>query len=481
MTFSAFVWGSRYLTGIPIIDKQHRRLVELINRLGEVMIDEKTARLPDVVAEVADYANYHFRTEEGIWESAGLAAEDQANHKLLHTDFVDQLGNFQINDGTAPATRAHQLHSFLSSWLIFHILGEDHELARQVLAYAPAEPAPQGEWPPQPSSIEGILLEALKNLYAALSAVNAKLRETNTSLETRVKSRTQELESLNEALVQERDLLALANSQLDETRSRLLESDKMASIGQLAAGVAHEINNPIGFVSSNLGTLGEYINDTFEVLDAYIAAEPLIARDPQAIAALRTAKAERAIDFIREDARSLLDETRDGLQRVKCIVQDLKTFSHVDQSEWQQVDLQQGLESTVNIVMNELRQKAELHREYGDMPKVTCNAGQLNQVFMNLLINAAQAIERHGVITVRTGAGNGEAWVEIEDNGCGIKPEHRARMFEPFSPQNPLARARASACRWPGASSRNTRVALTWKAHRVRVPASASPCRKRAR
>ena len=438
MKFEAFVWGPRYLTGIPLIDTQHQRLVELINSLGGIMVEQEAGGLPEVVAKVRAYAEYHFRAEESIWANADIAPEEQAAHQELHLDFVMQLANLEQDlDGDANE-RADILHRYLTSWLIFHILGEDHVMSRKVLARESGDlsplraTTPSVYFPPQLSATEAVLLAALNNLHNALAAMNSQLRSANASLEDRVRARTRELESLNEALIQERDLLAQANDQLDETRSRLLESEKMASIGQLAAGVAHEINNRIGFVNSNLGTLREYLDDTFAVLDTYAAAEPLIARDPQAIAAVRAAKAEREIAFVREDAMSLLDESRDGLLRVKRIVQDLKTFSHVDQSEWQRVDLRVGLESTLNIVWNELRQKAELRREFGEIPAVQCNAGQINQVFMNLLTNAAQAIDRHGLITVRTRAVGDEVCVEVEDNGCGIAPDKQSRIFEPF-------------------------------------------------
>jgi hemerythrin-like metal-binding protein len=442
MTFEAFTWGPRFECGIAIIDGQHQRLVELINRLGEVLIDGNADLLLEIVAEARAYAGYHFRTEEGVWESAGIAPEAQADHQEAHLDFVAQLDNFVSDLTGAPAEIAALLHGYLSSWLIFHILGDDHALARRVLANSPNRPVPapppELTSPPLPSTTEDILLGALHKLYETLTKMNAQLRDSNRSLDARVRERTQALESANDALVQERDLLAAANFQLDETRSRLLESEKMASIGQLAAGVAHEINNPIGFVNSNLGTLGEYLDDTFAVLDAYAAAEPLIARDPQAIAAVRATKAEHEIAFVREDAKSLLAESRDGLSRVKNIVQDLKTFSHVDQSAWQKVDLRAGLESTVNIVWNELRQKAELRREFNDIPPVVCNAGQINQVFMNLLTNAAQAINGHGVITVRTGSADNEVWIEVEDDGCGISTEHQQRIFDPFFTTKPI-------------------------------------------
>ncbi|MBL0169078.1 MAG: hemerythrin domain-containing protein [Propionivibrio sp.] len=448
MTFEAFVWGPHFLTGIPVIDGQHQRLVELINRLGEVLVDDTLVDLPEIVAEVRAYANYHFRAEEGVWHKAGLDRGEQARHKQAHLDFIAQLDHIHNDFSGPPEKHAILLNAYLSSWLIFHIFGEDHAMARRALADSPnppvAESAPISRSPLLPTTTETVLLAALLKLYSALTTMNTQLRDTNRNLDARVRERTLVLESVNAALVHERDLLASANFQLDETRTRLLESEKMASIGQLAAGVAHEINNPIGFVNSNLGTLGEYIEDTFAVLDTYAAAEALIARDPQAIARVREAKEERAIAFVREDAKSLLAESLEGLARVKNIVQDLKTFSHVDQTEWIWADLRAGLESTVNIVWNELRHKAELRREFGDIPPVLCNPGQLNQVFMNLLTNAAQAIDGHGLITVRTGAIDGEqgkeVWVEVEDDGCGILPEHQARIFEPFFTTKPVGK-----------------------------------------
>ncbi len=332
MTFEAFVWGPRFLTGIPVIDGQHQHLVELINRLGGILVGDSKADLPVVAAEVRDYACYHFHTEEGVWARAGLDQGEQARHQAAHLDYVAQL-DFLLDDysGTADE-RASLLNAYLSSWLILHIIGEDHAMARRVLASSPnqplAEPMPASHSQPLPSTPQTVVIQLRESqkLYSALATINAQLRDTNRNLDAKVHERTKVLESVNEALLQERNLLATANFQLDETRMRLLESEKMASIGQLAAGVAHEINNPIGFVNSNLATLGEYIEDTFAVLDVYAAAEPLIARDPQAIARLRTAKAEREIAFIREDVKSLLAESLEGLTRVKNIVQDLKTF-----------------------------------------------------------------------------------------------------------------------------------------------------------
>ncbi|WP_377701150.1 ATP-binding protein [Pseudoduganella sp. UC29_71] len=230
------------------------------------------------------------------------------------------------------------------------------------------------------------------------------------------------------------DLIA----KLREAHEQLLQSEKMASIGQLAAGIAHEINNPVGFVNSNMGTLRNYVATLFGVVDAYdqaLAAQPL----PAALAA-RLAAARQAADleFLREDVTELVKESMDGLKRVKDIVQALKDFSHVGETEWQVADLHHGLDSTLNIVANEIKYKCTVEKHYGVLPQVECLASQLNQVFMNLLVNAGHAIKERGTITLRTGAENGWVWIEVGDTGCGIPPENLNRIFEPFFTTKPV-------------------------------------------
>jgi len=222
------------------------------------------------------------------------------------------------------------------------------------------------------------------------------------------------------------------NVELEETQSHLLQSEKMASIGQLAAGVAHEINNPIGYVYSNLGTLERYVQDTFSMLALYEQAEDLIA-DDEVRAKLRAAKVKLDIVFLKEDLRNLMSESKDGITRVKNIVQNLKDFSYVDANEvWYFANLHDGMDSTLNIINNEIKYKAEVVKEYGELPEVECLSSQINQVFMNLLVNAAHAIEERGTITIRTGRQGEEVWVEVADTGKGIAPEHINKIFDPF-------------------------------------------------
>lgn len=257
-----------------------------------------------------------------------------------------------------------------------------------------------------------------------------ELRQSRDELERRVEVRTAELRQANEKLQAERQRQAALIVKLEEAQNQLLQSEKMASIGQLAAGVAHEINNPVGFIKSNLGTLQRYMLDLVRMIQAYAASEGELAPETrETVEGLRNAL---DMDFLLEDLQSLLAETTDGVQRVQDIVRDLKSFSHVNSAEQSWANLETGLDSTLNIVWNELKYKAQVVKEYAGLPEVLCAPAQLNQVFMNLLVNAAQAIENQGEIRIRTGYCEREIWVEIEDNGRGIAPEHMNRLFEPF-------------------------------------------------
>lgn len=241
---------------------------------------------------------------------------------------------------------------------------------------------------------------------------------------------------LEAALVEQRKL----NKKLEEAHNQLLQSEKMASIGQLAAGVAHELNNPIGFVHSNLGTLENYLQDIFRITDAYALAEQESHGMSSAFDTVHMVKQEIDFDFLRSDIGQLLVESRDGLNRVKKIVQDLKDFSRVGEHQWQWADVHAGLDSTLNIVWNELKYKCEVIKDYAaDLPQIRCLPSQLNQVVMNLLVNAAHAIPQHGTITIQTRhAGADAIQIVISDTGSGIPPENLKRIFDPFFTTKPV-------------------------------------------
>ena len=166
--------------------------------------------------------------------------------------------------------------------------------------------------------------------------------------------------------------------------------------------------------------------------------EPRLRRDPQQHAAIKLCKQQIGLAYLRGDVASLAEETTDGLARVTRIVQDLKDFSHAGGSDWQFADLHKGLESTLNIARNELKTKAEIVREYGELPDIECLPSELNQVFMNLFINAAHAMQTRGVLRIRTGVHDGGVQIEIADTGCGIAPEILPRIFEPFFTTKPV-------------------------------------------
>lgn len=250
----------------------------------------------------------------------------------------------------------------------------------------------------------------------------------------RLSSTIAELESKRE---EQRHLIV----RLEDAQSQLLQSEKLASIGQLAAGVAHEINNPVGFVNSNMGALEHYVQGMLRLLDAYGAGDSAGANGTpsQEISSL---KKELDFEFMREDVASLIQESKDGLERVKKIVQDLKDFSHVDSTlEWQLADLHKCLDSTLNVATNEIKHKADVVKTYGQLPEVECLPSQLNQVFLNLMVNAAHAITvGHGTITLATGSEGDWVWVAVSDSGCGIPPENLKRIFDPFFTTKPVGK-----------------------------------------
>ncbi len=255
------------------------------------------------------------------------------------------------------------------------------------------------------------------------------LREFSAKLVQELEQKVRELSAVNHTL---EERVEEKVRELDQTRQKLLQADKMASIGQLAAGVAHEINNPVGFVSANLDHLSRDSRALLKLIKRYERLEKKLPDDDPLLQEIRQLKDEIDLHYIQEDLPELLNETRDGLERVRRIVQDLKDFSHSGKSECERVDVHKLLDSTLNIIYNELKYKAAIRREYGELPLIQGMPGKLNQVFMNLLVNAGHAIEKKGTITLRTGRKGDEVWIEIEDDGKGMSPEVQQRIFEPF-------------------------------------------------
>ena len=279
---------------------------------------------------------------------------------------------------------------------------------------------------------DNIEVRQLANALTAKWEMTQQLALQIDHLEEAVDERTRRLSQTNEALHVE-------ITERKHLQTQLVQSEKLASIGQLAAGVAHEINNPIGYIFSNFGTLQDYLDSLFQMLRAY---EMAAVASPEVAADLKRLRQQLQIEFLKEDVPGLMRESKEGIVRVRQIVQDLKDFSRVDSvQEWQLADLHQGIDSTLNIVASEVRYKADVVKEYGVIPEIECLPSQINQVVMNLVINAAHAIgPERGRITIRTGCEGGKLWFEVADTGSGIAPEHLPRIFDPFFTTKPVGK-----------------------------------------
>ncbi|AYH43272.1 PAS domain-containing sensor histidine kinase [Azoarcus sp. DN11] len=250
-----------------------------------------------------------------------------------------------------------------------------------------------------------------------------------------ITKRRQHEQLLNETVTELQD----TNARLAETQVQLIQAEKLAGLGQLAAGVAHEMNNPLAFVNSNFATLETYVNNLLNLIDGY---EGVIAAtaDASAHATVKRMREAADLDFLRNDLRDLIGESRQGLQRVGRIVTDLKDFSRIDSSpaEWGNVDINHCLDATLKMVAAAIDEKAEVVRDYAALPPVRGNAVQLNQIFLNLLLNAVHAIDHRGTITLRTSRGLDEVCVEIADTGCGMPSDVSDHMFDPFYTTRPV-------------------------------------------
>ncbi|MGE0268949.1 MAG: ATP-binding protein [Candidatus Omnitrophota bacterium] len=269
-----------------------------------------------------------------------------------------------------------------------------------------------------------------------LAKRSQELQELTDTLDEKVNERTASLLKANESL-------SIAHDHLKNTQLQLVQSEKLASIGSLAAGVAHEINNPIGFVGSNIQMLGDYMKSFVKVLEESEKLKKEVEEEKlesakKTVAEIRLVEQENNIEYLVADINNLIIESRDGLDRVKRIVLDLKTFSRDDNGEMQSVQTEEIIESVLGIVQNEIKYKADVKRVYGQTPRIECLPQKLGQVFINLLMNAGQSIEENGTITIRTYVDHQQVAVEIEDTGKGIPEEHIHKIFDPFYTTKPV-------------------------------------------
>jgi signal transduction histidine kinase len=282
--------------------------------------------------------------------------------------------------------------------------------------------------PIQSSDEVGLLASTFNDMARTLSSREMQLQELNRNLEDMVRDRTLELENSHEALKR-------AYYDLQSAQEQLIQTEKMASLGQLVSGIAHEIKNPLNFIYGNTGFLADYTQKIQGLLDA-IEKLPSLSEEDKA--EIERRKEEIHYSFIKKDLKILIDNFTDGSRRINAIVSDLRTFSRMDRDVMSEVDLHASLEMSLNLLRNQYKNRIEIHREYGDVPKIQGYPGKLHQVFMNLLSNAFQAVKDKGDVWLRTRAANGNVEIEISDNGSGISQENIKKIFEPFYTTKPV-------------------------------------------
>lgn len=272
------------------------------------------------------------------------------------------------------------------------------------------------------------LVDKLKSEFLQRANYQKRLEDLNSNLEFKVNERTATLKKQN-------SLLQQTNAQLKLTQKQLLHAEKMASVGQLAAGVAHEINNPVGYVLSNMQTLQEYIESYQAALND---SARLVDGNPELNKSFIKITEQHDLAFLEEDITALLDESQKGLQKVKEIISGLKNFAYAGDDSFVAMDLNKCVSDTLNMVKNQLKYHCAIETHFCEQGLMNGNEGKIAQVITNLLINAGQAVKESGKIVIRTIASGKSVMLQVADNGCGIPDENLKKLFDPFFTTKPI-------------------------------------------
>jgi signal transduction histidine kinase len=274
------------------------------------------------------------------------------------------------------------------------------------------------------------LASSFNEMAHSLEERSEALLELNRKLENRVRERTRELEGANKEMEE-------AYRELKDTQFQLIQSEKMASLGQLVAGIAHEIKNPLNFIYGNTEFLRDYIQQLQSLVARY---EQMSNFDDESRRAVDSFKEEINYDFMLEDLESLVRNFEEGAKRIHSIIGDLRTFSRMESEDFREIDIHSQIDLALSLLQNEYRGRVEIVKDYGDLPPVECHPGRLNQVIMNLLLNACQAIPAEGEVLIRTRLEGKFVSIEIEDDGEGIDRSHVDKIFEPFFTTKPVGK-----------------------------------------
>ena len=410
-------------------------VVELSDQLKSEVINFGVTPSPINIASINQLLDKLDAAAEGQGE-AYKAAVGELRGKVVEviadkTELVDKLKDF-LNRPTGPQLQT--VEAAYSRWYQGEVA-----VANQYRLYLAAFAGTL-------LLVLGYLGLRLRRSYAELDRANAGLASANEHLEEQVQLRTNDL---SVAL----DDLSSTMKNLRESQAQLVQSEKMASLGQMVAGVAHEINTPLGYARSNAEIVRTSLADIRELCGAQDRALRLMtaanASDEEVAEAMAAAEERRqsvpAAELM-EDLDSLLRDTDHGLAQIAELVSSLKDFSRVDRSRADLFDVNAGIDSALKICNNQIKHRVAVERLFGDTPQIECSPSQLNQVFLNLFTNAAQAIDGEGLITVVTGAEPGGVYVKISDSGSGMSEEVRRRIFEPFFTTKPVGKGTGLGC-----------------------------------